>query len=166
MRAARAYLGRPAVYHQDFAGNCFEQPTERCLQAGLGPDQFDCSGLVIRATCDVLGIDVTDWPADMRHIREMWGIANGDQLGMTTTELARGALLTIAHRYNLTEQLHFRNVAAHAGFITNTRCGIRYIHASPFSGIVKEGPVMSPDSILGAMTLDESWTFVGASLVE
>lgn len=42
-----------------------------CMERGLDERGFDCSGLIIASACDVLGIPVSDWPREYRHIRQL-----------------------------------------------------------------------------------------------
>lgn len=165
VRAARSYIGQPAIYHQDFAGNCIERPAGACFEAGLGPGQFDCSGLIIRAHSDVMGMAVSDWPSDLRHAREMWAVATTDQPGLTSSEVVFGSILVLSREYHIGDRI--QKIAGHVGIVTNVRSGLRYLHASPQAALVKEAPCRATQStIMGAMKLDESWALVGTSLVE
>jgi len=52
-----------------------------CFEKGLGPTEFDCSGLVVASLCEVLGLDSrTDWPWEYRHGIQMSELAEEGRL--------------------------------------------------------------------------------------
>lgn len=161
VRAAKARLGMPAIYHQSFAGNCFEQPTAACMEAGMGPDEFDCSGLVINAFCDVMGVEPERWPARLRHVRDMWREAtDSGVLFREAPEATVGSLLVVSRRYNLEGRP--QKVAGHIGFVAD-QTGVpgfqtvRFLHASPTLGSVAEATVSHLDSHLGIIVPTEAF---------
>lgn len=127
--ATRSYMGQPAVRHYDFAGNCLEQASPHCLDGGLGPDRFDCSGLMIRALCDVVGKPVEDWPLELRHVRDMWDDAQTEATAFEPTPMEPGALVVLRRRHPVADTTYV--VPGHIGVVTQVfRSGAYYIHAS------------------------------------
>ena len=46
------------------------------MRFGMGQDdQYDCSGLFISAASEVLNTDISVWPANLRHTRQLWKAA-------------------------------------------------------------------------------------------
>lgn len=70
--AALQYLHKPFVNHAATV-RCGSRPRTYpgCMEIGLGPEGYDCSGLVIRALADVTGISETDWADGIRHVGQM-----------------------------------------------------------------------------------------------
>lgn len=50
-------------------GGASTQP--ECMERGLGPDLYDCSGLIVASMVEVLEITIEQWPQDYRHARQM-----------------------------------------------------------------------------------------------
>lgn len=71
-QAAMAVIDRPAINHKWAAGCDFGDTTDRCMEVGLTPDGFDCSGVAIHSLSIVLGLPVADWSRDKRHVRQMY----------------------------------------------------------------------------------------------
>lgn len=121
------------------------------MSEGLGPDSFDCSGLVIRSMCDVLGKDISAWQLKHRHVRDLWNAANGLDDAFELTSLAPGTLLVSARSYlvnNVTEIL-----PGHIGIVTEVYDGKAvYIHASS-PWLVAEEPVKNMVKRLGNITV-------------
>ena len=143
-----------AVYHQALAGNCLIAPTERCRNVGLGP-AFDCSGLVIRSICDVLGVDPQDWPPDMRHVRDMWGMSlgQGELAALGSSAIAR---LVVFRRYYDTPTGPLE-VAGHVGMVStvDSTGSFTFVHADPRTGRIEERSSMTSQTMLGFIALAE-----------
>lgn len=75
--------------------NCWrsEQTLTTCLDEGLGDPNFDCSGLIIRAMCDVTGMDIDTWPPQLRHTRQLWHMAQELGVARTAAEAQPGDIL-------------------------------------------------------------------------
>lgn len=149
---ARSFVDAPAVYHQKFAGNCFENRREElCFADGIGP-AFDCSGLVIASICKALGRPVDAWTGP-RHVRDFWCAARQDDQRMSFDAPAVGSLLVAPRIYTVAGEL--RVVPGHIGIITraNENEPIRWIHANPRDGKVEESTVVSSGVPLGAVSL-------------
>lgn len=71
-RAARSYIGQSFVNHAAIV-HCGSRARTYpgCMDIGLGPEGFDCSGLVIRAMSDAMGVHETDWAFGIRHVFQM-----------------------------------------------------------------------------------------------
>jgi hypothetical protein len=144
--AARAYLDQPAVYHQDFAGDCYQSPSEKCYADGLGPDVFDCSGFIVRTICDVTGLDIAK--RGLRHVRDMWEAAQAGEYSLTTTTCAPGSIIVTERVYD------FGRRPGHIGIITSLATELpTFIHASPSAARVEERPLLRLDTTLGYMTI-------------
>ncbi len=68
-KASLQYLACGFIDHRTAAYLSSSKPS-RCMEVGLGPDSFDCTGLSIRSICDVMGWKVSDWPQELRHSYE------------------------------------------------------------------------------------------------
>lgn len=136
MRAARVRIDEPAIYHQNFAGNCFENTGEACWANGIGKAPFDCSGFVITAICDAAGVDTGRWPQVVRHVRDFWDVASEGLCDMRQTSQQVGGLWVTSRHYTL--QGERRKVAGHIGVITEvTSDALEILHASPKRGKVE-----------------------------
>lgn len=156
IKAARSYIGSGAIYHQREVGDCFSAPSEKCLQIGLGP-VFDCSGFIIASLCKVAGRQIGDWPASLRHVRDMWQASQDGELLMRTT-ITEGSILVTSRRYDLHgEEVR---VPGHIGIVTYAQPDeVHYVHASAEAGAVEERPLRTLDTILGAITLKDPENF-------
>lgn len=145
------FLDAPAVYHQDFAGNCFENRQEDlCRSDGLGPN-FDCSGFVIAAICKATGRAVADWHGP-RHVRDFWQAAqDGEELALGRPVI--GNALVTPRVYDIWGKK--RVMPAHIGILTEVSEGkpLRWLHANPQTGRVEEAEVVSLGIPLGAISL-------------
>ena len=66
-QAAMRYEGVPVYNH--FRGTaCGGMTHDVCMERGLGPDEFVCLGLVVRALSVVMGRRAADWPRGLRHV--------------------------------------------------------------------------------------------------
>ncbi|HWT56043.1 MAG TPA: NlpC/P60 family protein [Candidatus Microsaccharimonas sp.] len=148
IRAASVHIGKPAVYHWKFAGNCLKPEIEgHCFDGGLGPDVFDCSGLIAKVVSDVSGTDISSWPVNMRHVRDMWR-AKGVPLDMMAATV--GDVLV--------EEYVYKNQAmtrpGHIGIIVaNEAEEAHWLHASPHAGEVIVSPIPPRTQLLGTIAL-------------
>ena len=69
------------------------------MSEGLGPTSFDCSGLVIRSICDVLGMSTDQWPVGLRHVRDIWKVAERDNTQALQRTRPTVGSLAITGRY-------------------------------------------------------------------
>ena len=156
IEVARSYIGSGAIYHQQQAGDCFRAPSERCLQVGLGP-AFDCSGFIIASLCQVAGRPIGDWPASLRHVRDMWQASQDSEL-LTRIPIVEGSILVTSRAYDLEGEKV--RVPGHVGIVTYAQADeVHYVHASAKSGVVEERPLRTLDTILGAITLNDQANF-------
>lgn len=123
--AARSRLGQPFRHHYK-PDNCLNGTVtvDSCMERGLGPQYYDCSGLVIASLCQIIGISVDKWPRNYRHQGQM-----EDELTSFTHEPVPGhvVLLRGVGRNGL--------ATTHMGILA-ARCKI--IHASGSQGAVVE----------------------------
>jgi|GEM_PF-1405522 len=146
------------MYHQTFAGNCIENPGDRCFDSGLGPDVFDCSGFILRVICDVTGQDVRDL-ANVRHVRDMWRAAGeaGNAMFQVAdlATLVPGNLVVTRRIYDVDGEVV--EMPGHIGIVTDASVEPpRFIHASTFNreGQVKERQMLTSATIIGAIAVD------------
>lgn len=140
------------MYHQNFAGNCFENRQEElCRSDGLGP-RFDCSGFVIAAICKARGRSVADWNGP-RHVRDFWRLAQRGESGIAVTHPVVGSLLVTPRVYDVAGRQP--TVPAHMGILVEVseEKPLRWLHANPQSGKVEECVVVSQSVPLGAISL-------------
>ena len=150
-------MGREAVFHQQFAGNCYETPSDKCLSAGIGPKAYDCSGLAIASICDVLGKPVGSWPAGMRHVREIWHVASQATTEpiFTQTGYEEGALLIFRRVYDV--HGYKEVVAGHLAIASLIQGdAVTYLHANSNMGTVEERELRSPHSVLGSVLVNQA----------
>lgn len=48
---------------------------DSCMEKGLGPNSYDCSGLIVASLAQTLKIRARDWPRDLRYSAQMEEIA-------------------------------------------------------------------------------------------
>lgn len=123
-------------------------PSAVCFTDGLGPERFDCSGLIIRSIADVLGIDpYQDTP---RHVRDMWHESQ-EQDNFKATEISAGSLAVVRRHYTIHGE--YIAIPGHIGIITNA-ASQKIIHANPGSGKVETGQLRRGASILGYIAVN------------
>lgn len=155
INSARTYLDKQAIYHQDFAGNCIEESDEKCVTDGIGPERFDCSGLVIRVIYDTLGTNSIEHPESPRHVRDMWLAANEQgQSGFYIAEFSVGALVVIRRKYTINGE--HAAIAGHVGIVTKIKSGLDIIHANPRTGKVEESSVRNWKAVMGFIAVNPS----------
>lgn len=77
VKAARHELGRPFRHHHK--PNVCEGghiTLDSCMENGMDPRGYDCTGLVVASLCSVLGIEASRWPRDYRHSNQLHGFAD------------------------------------------------------------------------------------------
>jgi cell wall-associated NlpC family hydrolase len=144
-------------------------PTERCLEDGLGPDIFDCSGFILRVLSDVADLDLGELAQQYRHVRDMWQDSAENPLfcrisSATPTNLAAGGLLVTARRYTIGGQ--YRAIPGHIGIVTEGGEAPSFIHASAESGLVEERSLNRPGRRQLAETMVGCLAFVGQDVLQ
>ncbi|MGH7241461.1 MAG: hypothetical protein ACREGB_04145 [Candidatus Saccharimonadales bacterium] len=144
IRAARKHIGKSALWHWKFAGNCLDPEVEGlCFSNGLGPRAFDCSGLIANVVSSVQGKSVSEWPSEQRHVRDMWaagGVALDNLATVVPGDILVQALLKDGQVIR----------PAHIGIVVEARPEeTLWLHASPGAGEVVISPVPDSSKILG-----------------
>lgn len=122
------------------------------MSIGIGSESFDCSGLVIASISDVLGVSATDWPSDVRHVRDMWYAAEAGKYRYHATELAIGSLVVTTRSYRTGKDTI--TIPGHIGVVTRyDGANGRFVHASAPEGLVIESPFEAFSKTLGCITL-------------
>jgi cell wall-associated NlpC family hydrolase len=140
-----------ATYHQDFAGNCIETPSDQCLSADLGPESFDCSGFVLQAIQDVMGAQSGQPSSGIRHVRDMWEAAKTTTYPFRLVEPADGTLIVMRRSYKIRNETV--SIPGHIGILTSTE-NMTFLHASPAVGRVEERPLRTTSTILGGIAIE------------
>ena len=119
---------------------------------GLGPDSFDCSGLVVKAASELLGDGAVSWDDSLRHVRDMWSDAIQAQTAFRISQLAVGAVVVTKRQYEIRGQSRY--VPGHIGIVTAVSGNqIDFIHANPSVGYVEERPIRTLETLLGYISL-------------
>lgn len=120
---ARLQIGKPFEHHYKPVNLCGggQITADACMQRGMGPDRYDCSGLLIASFSDVVGLAIQNWPRELRHTKQLEAYAID----------GRGELGDI--------RLHFSaNNRTHLGIAVSATTAI---HASGVTQKVEEGEV-------------------------
>jgi len=131
-QAVAGNYGKTATDHKSLAGCNFGETTPDCMNIGLGPDEFDCSGLVIDGISNVIGMSIDRWPDQLRHVRQMAGTQyTYEGLG----EVTIGKCLVLGRNYTINGES--RLVPAHIGVVTERHNeGVVVLHAQASKGRV------------------------------
>lgn len=70
LSAAKKYDGIGRFVSHRAIVNCHGQPLAECLEHGLGPKDFDCTGIVLTSILDVLGVKNPNL-SPLRHIEQV-----------------------------------------------------------------------------------------------
>jgi len=75
---ARSHIGQPFRHHFKPENLCLDGTitTDSCMERGMDPTGYDCSGLVIASMCRVLDMPVHQWPRALRHAGQLQQYAN------------------------------------------------------------------------------------------
>jgi cell wall-associated NlpC family hydrolase len=100
------------------------------MDVGLGPEAYDCSGLVIAAIASAAMEDIQSWKPGVRHARQFAQVAESKQ------SLENGDVLVFGRHYTLGEQAQY--VPGHMGIaVLASATEIMYVHA-----LAKQGKVI------------------------
>lgn len=144
------------VRHHEVVSDCWDNPSEACMKTGVGPETYDCSGLVVASLCEALGISLKQWPLEMRHVRDFWN-AGSPNLGERKdfSDVTAGDLLIVQKRIPIQGLLS--NQPCHIAIVSKyTPDEMSIIHAVAESGkVVEEQPSQSWISrrVMGAIAL-------------
>lgn len=153
IQAARSHIGKPAIIHQRYAGNCLEGTSQACREYGVGPDAFDCSGLVIHSICQTAGLEPKNWPLEMRHVRDMWQAAEGGDQGLAISQQIEPGSLLVTPRKWLVGGVQ-QKMPGHIGIVSRVEDDeVWFIHANPKAGLVEEVQLKDTDNVIGAMVM-------------
>jgi hypothetical protein len=118
--AMRTHIGQPFQHHFSPENLCERGRTtvDQCMERGLGPNKWDCSGLVLASLCEVLGLSNAAIPWDLRHAVQIDEI-----LGNDLREIAEsGDIITL-----INPDLH-ANHGVHIGVMTISDFGESMVH--------------------------------------
>ncbi len=137
LAAAERYVGRGFVSHAELVGCGSRSKTfPGCMEIGLGPDSFDCSGLIIRALSDIIGRQTTKWAANIRHPLHMASL--GTRVDLRSTDGQHDYPLGLVLVYHHITQLGVVP-SAHVGIYAG---GQQLLHARSLgAGSVALGPI-------------------------
>lgn len=116
--------GEPFLHHFEPDDTCNNGSitTSDCMERGLGLDDrgYDCSGLVVASLCETLGIAITNYNPDLRHVRQMIALVEQSSEPTQTGDIA----------------FKFSEEGAHAFVVAHTdpqTGGATVVHASDHS---------------------------------
>lgn len=71
--SARSHIGAPFRHHFKPENLCLGGTitTGSCMERGMDPAGYDCSGLVIASMCRVLDMQPQEWPHHLRHAKQL-----------------------------------------------------------------------------------------------
>ena len=123
LESARRRVGMPFRHHFKPDNTCEggQITVDSCMERGMDPSGYDCSGLVIASISDVLAVDPREWPRDLRHTKQLDALA-------AVQDFEPGDIL----------MHHSSNGRIHMSIATGEREGI---HASGVTKLVEEGEV-------------------------
>lgn len=76
--AATQHVGKDFEHHFKPTDYCHggRSPIDLCFQRGLGPNSFDCSGLILASVCEVEGKELSEVPKELRHFIGLYDLVD------------------------------------------------------------------------------------------
>lgn len=160
-------MGEPAVMHHRMVSGCreaVEVPPE-CWEVGLGNPGYDCSGFIIAITSRVLGISLSDWPRNERHVRDWWSAESTifDQHSLSeemVREVQQGDILVSRRVYETGEGTII--MPGHVSIVTKKATTDSLPHILSANTLLQisiqeviERPMVQLAPIMGSLTLKE-----------
>ncbi|HJP81263.1 MAG TPA: NlpC/P60 family protein [Candidatus Saccharimonadales bacterium] len=102
-----------------------------CMERGMGPEGYDCSGLAIASIAEVLHIEGRKWPKELRHTQQLAALAIEDAFEPGDIRL-----------------FYSHNGRIHLGIATESE---EVVHASGLTGIVEKSVVTDPSGSFEAV---------------
>jgi len=129
IRAAEAEMGYPFLFHHKPIDFCHGGTitVDSCMEKGLDRSGYDCTGLIIKSLCNVIGRDTDTWPPKLRHGSQLKALASDKAPSL-------GDILLIE---STNEQ--GRRFTTHAGIYVTEHT---VIHANGQTRIVDKEPTM------------------------
>jgi hypothetical protein len=108
------------------------------MEIGLGPDEFDCSGFVLRTLAEVCGTQIDP---TVRHSRQIWHDAGTQQRLFVPAGEVVGSLAVFQYRWDT--PLGTQQVPAHIAVVSGISLsgGTRVLHSKFSEGRVIETPI-------------------------
>ena len=144
---ALSFVGAPAINHKSQAGCNFGGTHDRCVEVGLGPGGYDCSGFIAAVLSRVMRRSTEDWPAEMRHVRQMHARTEAG-----VGSLAAGTLLVFGRYYEIAGEDTL--VPAHVGIVSSvTDEATTIVHALDAQRAVVREPLTTElfENVLGVI---------------
>ena len=137
--------------HQEYSPDCWLSPETlpACMEIGLGPEQFDCSGFVLRTLADVTGYEIEP---EFRHSRQIWADAQAGQRLFVPADEAVGNLAVYAHVWDTPEGP--KAVPAHVSIVTAMSADgqTRVVHSRTAENRVAE-TIINRERIIGFVAI-------------
>lgn len=111
--AAVDLVGKNVINHENELHCADLGYQSACMEIGLGPHEFDCSGLVIRSISSLLDRRVSDWPSELRHVKQMH-----DAIGLRSTEDLNVGDVAVFGVPRPGSSRRFKNYPYHTGIVT------------------------------------------------
>lgn len=133
LESARQKIGEPFRHHFKPTNMCEggRLTVDNCMERGMDSTGYDCSGLAIASLCEVLHLELSQWPRDLRHAQQIAELAVDD-------EPQPGDL-----------RLYYSSKGRiHIGIATESA---EAIHANGLTNVVKESVVVDPSGAFEAV---------------
>jgi hypothetical protein len=77
LQSARQRVNEPFRHHFKPVNLCESgrTTTDACMERGMDPTGYDCSGLAIASLCEVLKLSTSRWPRELRHTQQLAQLA-------------------------------------------------------------------------------------------
>lgn len=133
VESARSRIEMPFRHHFKPINLCENGrlTVDECMERGMDPQGYDCSGLAIASLCEVLGISTAGWPREFRHTQQLAELA--------TDEESRPGDFRLY--YSAGNRIHL-------GVATSAQ---EVVHASGLTKVVEEGIVTDPSGSFEAV---------------
>lgn len=133
IKSARARIEMPFRHHFKPVNLCESGrlTVEKCMERGMDPQGYDCSGLAIASLCEVLDVSPAEWPREDRHTQQLAKLATNEGGNQGDFRLY----------YSSGNRIHL-------GVVTSAQ---EVIHASGLTKVVEEGIVTDPSGSFEAV---------------
>lgn len=143
LERAESHVDAPFRHHFKPANLCEggRHTVPECMERGMDPDGYDCSGLAIASIAEVLRIEAHKWPKELRH----------------TQQLATLAIEAAAEPGDL-RLFYSPNGRIHLGVASETE---EVVHASGLTNIVEKSVVVDPSGSFETVKTIPAERFLG-----
>lgn len=142
LKSASSRIDAPFRHHFKPTNLCEsgKWTVDACMERGMNPLGYDCSGLAIASICDVLGMSPAEWPRELRHTQQLSPLASNEPFQPGDIRLF----------YNTNQTIHL-------GITTSNET---VVHASGLSKIVEKSHVTGQIETTRTITAEQLSKFV------